>query len=216
MAELAPSGSSLGLFLTAALILALTPGPGVFYIVASALAGGTRAGLLSVLGIALGTLVHIVFAVVGLTALIASMPQAFAILKYTGAVYLIFLGVRVIWGISAPDGSSGRPVPTRSLAIVRRAIIINVLNPKVGIFFLAFLPQFVDPARGSVAAQFIALGLTLVILASFTDTLYAMFSSKVSRWLSENVRNQKWPGRVAGSTYMALGVASALLQAPLA
>ncbi len=216
MAELAPSGSSLGLFLTAALILALTPGPGVFYIVASALAGGTRAGLLSVLGIALGTLVHIVFAVVGLTALIASMPQAFAILKYTGAVYLIFLGVRVIWGISAPDGSRGRPVPTRSLAIVRRAIIINVLNPKVGIFFLAFLPQFVDPARGSVAAQFIALGLTLVILASFTDTLYAMFSSKVSRWLSENVRNQKWPGRVAGSTYMALGVASALLQAPLA
>jgi len=95
VAELLPPEPQLGLFLTAALILAITPGPGVFYIVASSLEGGTRAGLLSVCGIAVGTLCHILFAAIGLTALIASLPQAFIALKYAGAVYLVYLGVRV-------------------------------------------------------------------------------------------------------------------------
>jgi len=135
VAELLPPGPQLGLFLTAALILAITPGPGVFYIVASSLEGGTRAGLLSVCGIAVGTLCHILFAAIGLTALIASLPQAFIALKYAGAVYLVYLGVRVFRvGASVAMRSPSR-VSAGSLARVRQAIIVNVLNPKVGIFF---------------------------------------------------------------------------------
>ncbi len=148
MAELLPPGPQLGLFLTAALILAITPGPGVFYIVASSLEGGTRAGLLSVCGIAVGTLCHILFAAIGLTALIAS------------------------------------------------------------------LPQFIDPARGSAAAQFILLGLMLTALASITDGLYAVLSFHLTRLWDKTSHARRWPHRVAGCTYLMLGVASVLLEPP--
>jgi len=214
VAELLPPEPQLGLFLTAALILAITPGPGVFYIVASSLEGGTRAGLLSVCGIAVGTLCHILFAAIGLTALIASLPQAFIALKYAGAVYLVYLGVRVFRvGASVAMRSPSR-VSAGSLARVRQAIIVNVLNPKVGIFFLAFLPQFIDPARGSAAAQFILLGLMLTALASITDGLYAVLSSHLTRLWDKTSHARRWPHRVAGCTYLMLGVASVLLEPP--
>lgn len=214
MAELLPDWPQFGLFFAAALILAVTPGPGVFYILATSIAQGPRAGVVSACGIAAGTLVHVLLAVLGLSFLIASSGLAFYTVKYLGAVYLVYLGIQTLCGRET-SGDQSKGVSQKPLArVFTRAAVINILNPKVGLFFVALLPQFVDPARGVPALQFLVLGILLASLAFVTDTLYALAAAKVGDRLGNPKSSSAWRRWLAGITYLTLGVLSALTDRP--
>ena len=214
MAELLPDWPQFGLFFAAALILAVTPGPGVFYILATRLAQGPRVGVVSACGIAAGTLGHVLFAVLGLSLLIASSGLAFDSLKYLGTAYLFYLGIQTLcWRTTSGEPSKG-VLPKPLLQLFTRAAVINILNPKVGLFFVALLPQFVDPARGAPALQFLFLGVLLASLAFVTDTLYALAAAKVGERLRNPKSSSAWHRWLAGITYLTLGVLSALTDRP--
>jgi threonine/homoserine/homoserine lactone efflux protein len=203
-----PDWSSLGVFVAAALVLLLTPGPAVLYIVARSIDQGRRAGLISMLGVHVGTLVHIAAAAVGLSALLAASATAFGVVKYLGAAYLVYLGVRRVLHRHAETTTCADYAPLHRAFV--DGIVVNVLNPKTALFFLAFLPQFVDVARGAVAAQILALGLLFVSLGVLTDGLYAVSAGAARRWLRANARflaGERW---VSGGMYIGLGVAAAL------
>ena len=214
MVELLPPGPQLGIFVGAVLVLALTPGPALYYILATSIAQGTRAGVISVLGIATGTLVHVVMAVFGLTLLLASSAAVFQFVKYAGAVYLVALGLYLL---ARPRREQGAPLerPTRDLwRVYSHAVMVNVLNPKVGIFFLAFFPQFVDPGRGEPALQFLLLGAVLIGVVLVTDTLFTFTAGVVTRLLGRQSGQSRWPQFVGGLTYIGLGVFSATIEPP--
>ena len=214
MVELLPPGPQLGVFVGAVLVLALTPGPALFYILATSIAQGTRAGVISVLGIATGTAVHVVMAVFGLTLLLASSAAVFQFVKYAGAVYLVALGLYLL---TRPRQEQGAPLerPTRDLwRVYSHAVMVNVLNPKVGIFFLAFFPQFVDPGRGEPALQFLLLGTVLIGVVLATDTLFTFTAGVVTRLLRRQSGQSRWPQFVGGLTYIGLGVFSATIDPP--
>ena len=204
-----PEWSSLGLFAVAALVLLLTPGPAVLYIVTRSVDQGRRAGLVSVAGVHVGTLAHIFAAAAGLSALLAASATAFSAVKYLGAAYLIYIGVRRLRdrsSIVAPE--AGKPKELRRAFL--DGVIVNVLNPKTGLFFLAFLPQFVTEARGHVGEQVIALGVVFVLLGAITDSLYALTAGSAARWLRGQPRfltGERW---ITGGLYISLGVAAAL------
>ena len=204
-----PDLAGLGVFAVAAVLLLVTPGPAVLYIVARSIHEGRRAGLVSVLGVHGGTLVHIAAAAAGLSALLTASATAFAAVKYLGAAYLIYLGVRRL--LDRPKAVAAAVPAVRSL---RRAfldgVVINVLNPKTALFFLAFLPQFVDPGRGHVGAQILGLGLLFVALGLLSDGLYALGAGTAAEWLRARPRfvaRERW---VSGSMYIGLGVVAAL------
>jgi len=203
-----PDFASLGLFMAAALVLLITPGPAVLYIVARSIDQGRRAGLVSMLGVHAGTLVHVAAAAAGLSALLAASATAFSVIKYLGAAYLILLGVRRLL-----DRTTSVTSPRPERRHLRRAfldgVVVNVLNPKTALFFLAFLPQFVMTARGDVGAQILGLGLLFVALGVVTDGLYAVGAGTAAHWLRGNpqfVRSERW---VSGSMYIGLGVVAA-------
>ena len=199
----------LGLFVAAALVLLVTPGPAVLYIVARSIDQGRRAGLVSMLGVHAGTLVHVAAAAAGLSALLAASATAFGVVKYLGPAYLVYLGVRRL--LDRTPTRSGGHGGGRSL---RRAfvdgVVVNVLNPKTGLFFLAFLPQFADVARGDVGIQILTLGLIFVTLGLITDGLYALGAGSAAQWLRGNPRfvaSERW---ISGGMYVGLGVAAAM------
>ncbi|MGJ5045973.1 LysE family translocator [Bradyrhizobium oligotrophicum] len=168
------------LFLSAALVVALTPGPGIFYIVARTLAGGRSEGLASSVGLGLGGLVHVIAGAVGLSALVMASAEAFTVLKIVGAFYLIWLGVKT-WRearIAAPT----EVTTTGTRRAFREGIIVEALNPKTAAFFLAFIPQFVDPTA-PVAAQFIVLGLISVALNTSVDLIVTVWAAKARHGL---------------------------------
>jgi threonine/homoserine/homoserine lactone efflux protein len=204
-----PDLASLGLFVLAALVLLLTPGPAVLYIVARSIDQGRRAGLVSMLGVHTGTLVHIVAAAAGLSALLAASATAFSAVKYLGAAYLVYLGVRRILERTPAVGDG--PAHERRL---RRAfldgVVVNVLNPKTALFFLAFLPQFVDVSRGHVGTQILVLGGIFVALGLITDGGFALTAGTAAQWLRGHPRflaSERW---ISGGMYIGLGVAAAL------
>jgi threonine/homoserine/homoserine lactone efflux protein len=204
-----PDPSSLGLFVAAALVLLLTPGPAVLYIVTRSLDQGRRAGLVSVLGVHAGTLVHVAAAAAGLSAVLAASATAFAVVKYLGAAYLVFLGVRQLR--SRAVASADVAVAPRPL---RRAFldgfVVNVLNPKTALFFLAFLPQFVTVGRDAVPAQIVCLGVVFVALGMVTDGLYALTAGAAAQWLRARrgaALTRRW---IPGTIYIGLGLAAAL------
>ena len=204
-----PDLASVGLFVAAALILLVTPGPAVLYIVARSIHQGRRAGLVSMLGVHAGTLVHIAAAAAGLSALLAASAVAFSVVKYLGAAYLVFLGVRRLLDRTA-GVTTGAHLERRLRRAFLDGVVVNILNPKTGLFFLAFLPQFVDASRGSVGPQILGLGLLFVMLGVVTDGLYAVGAGTAAHWLRGNprfVRSERW---VSGSMYIGLGVAAAL------
>ena len=204
-----PEWSSLGLFAVAALVLLLTPGPAVLYIVTRTIDQGWRAGLVSVLGVHVGTLAHILAAAAGLSALLAASATAFGVVKYVGAAYLVYIGVRRLRDRSSMvTPEAGAPKRLRR-AFVDGAVV-NVLNPKTGLFFLAFLPQFVTEARGHVGEQIVALGVVFVLLGAVTDSLYALTAGSAARWLRGQPRfltGERW---VTGGLYISLGLVAAL------
>jgi threonine/homoserine/homoserine lactone efflux protein len=204
-----PEWSSLGLFAVAALVLLLTPGPAVLYIVTRSIDQGWRAGLVSVLGVHVGTLAHIFAAAAGLSALLAASATAFGVVKYLGAVYLIYIGVRRLRDRESRMIREGG-APTRLRRAFVDGVVVNVLNPKTGLFFLAFLPQFVTEVRGHVGEQIVALGVVFVLLGAVTDSLYALTAGSAARWLRGQPRflaGERW---VTGGLYISLGLAAAL------
>jgi threonine/homoserine/homoserine lactone efflux protein len=197
------------LFCTAALALLVVPGPSVTYIVARSVDQGGRAGLVSVLGIHTGTLVHVFAAVAGLSAVIASSAVAFSVVKYAGAVYLIFIGVR---RLMSNDEDIQRLNGT-SRASYRRvywqAVMVNVLNPKTALFFLAFLPQFVDRTSGNIALQTILLGAAFVALGVVSDGTYALAATAIRGRLTRSEKFARRSRIFTGVTYVGLGVTAA-------
>jgi threonine/homoserine/homoserine lactone efflux protein len=204
-----PPIDSLAVFLLAALGLLLIPGPAVLYIVARGVAHGRRAGLASVLGIELAGLCHSVAAAFGLSAILLASALAFDIVKYLGAAYLVYLGIRTIVSRTHEPARDSSPAPSLS-QLFRKGFVVNILNPKTALFFYAFLPQFVDPSRGSSILQILFLGGLFVFLATITDSAYALVSSGVGRLLTRSAGFQRVQKYVTGGIYISLGVAAAV------
>jgi threonine/homoserine/homoserine lactone efflux protein len=205
-----PSATSIGVFAVAATLLLLTPGPAVLYVVARSVEQGRIAGLASVFGITTGTLVHVLASTLGLSALLASSALAFALVKYAGAAYLIYMGVKRILK-RADTPASPSKLPKRSLGrLYRDGFIVNLLNPKTALFFLAFLPQFVDPARGEVPVQIAFLGLMFTLMGLTSDGLYALVAGTAGVWVKRQSRYLDWERYVTGGVFIGLGLTAAL------
>ncbi len=204
-----PDPSLWGLFVLASLVLLLTPGPAVLYILACSVQQGRTAGLVSVVGIHLGTIVHITAAAVGLSALLVSSALAFAIVKYLGAAYLVWLGIRTLM---AKDTNPGTPVirPKALHLAFRDGFVVNLLNPKTAIFFLAFLPQFVDPARGAVHWQIFVLGVTFMGLGILSDGIFALIAGAAGEFFCQSQRAQRILRWFSGASFVGLGVSAAM------
>lgn len=204
-----PEPTTVALFAAAALALIAVPGPNMLYIAARSLAEGRRAGIASALGVETGVLVHIGAAAVGLSALVASSATAFSVLKYLGAAYLVFLGLRTLL-----RRENGKPAAVRADGSLGRAfaegILVNVLNPKVALFFLAFLPQFIDPERGSAALQVMVLGVVFFAIALVLDMLYALAAGTIGERLGRRRGAMRIGRRATGVVYVALGAVAAL------
>ncbi|MEV4562797.1 LysE family translocator [Nonomuraea sp. NPDC049419] len=195
--------STFAIFVTASLALVLIPGPNHLYITARGLSQGRAAGLASAFGVEAGTLVHIAAAALGLSYVIAQSATLFAVIKWAGVAYLVYLGIRAF---TAKDQQAGPPEPQPLRKVFLEGVLVNVLNPKVALFFLAFLPHFVDPDAGSPALQVVVFGLTLLLLGLISDLLYAVTAGALARRLTRAARTLKY---VSGTVYLALGVLTA-------
>lgn len=204
-----PGAANLGLFIGAALVFLLIPGPAVLYIVGRSVEQGRLAGLVSDLGVHAATLVNVAAAVLGLSAVIASSALAFGAIKYAGAAYLIWLGLTKIFG--RDDGSDVDIVARQHgyARLFRDGFIVNLLNPKTALFFLAFLPQFVDVSRGHAAMQIAFLGLLLTALGFVTDGCYALAAGTVGNWLKRSRGFRKFERDVSGVLFVGLGLTAA-------
>lgn len=208
MPALLPQGHLLVAFLLASFVLAVTPGPGVFYIVTRTLAEGRRAGVASVAGVALGNLGNAIGASLGLAALFAVSSVAFTLVRYAGAGYLILLGVKTL-GSARAELHADDPGPAKARHVFRDGFVAALLNPKTAVFFAAFLPQFMTPSAPHVT-QSMCLGSLFVAIAAVTDTTYAMAASVVAPRLSA-FRGARPVGRyAAGSALIGLGVLTAV------
>jgi threonine/homoserine/homoserine lactone efflux protein len=199
-----PDSTSLWLFGLAALALLAIPGPAVLYIVVQSAEQGRRVGLASVAGVHLGTLVHVAAASAGLSALIVASSVAFSAVKYAGAAYLVYLGVRRLLDRAAWTQMERTREPLRRAFV--RGTIVNALNPKTALFFLAFLPQFVAPDRGGIWSQALVLGFVFVGLGLVTDSLYALAAGSVASLLR---RKRNVVGYGSGLVFIALGATAA-------
>ncbi|MBA3604974.1 MAG: LysE family translocator [Acidimicrobiia bacterium] len=203
-----PSASTLVLFCSAALVLLVIPGPSVLYIVTRSIDQGQRAGLVSVLGTHAGSLVHIAAAAFGLSALIVSSALAFSAVKYLGAAYLVWLGIRR-WRAGDLGGFGAERSPMATAHLFRQGFVVSTLNPKTAIFFLAFLPQFVDPDRGAVTAQVLVLGLAFIGGSRLSDSTYAIAGSRLGALLRRSGarRTERY---VSSGVYVGLGLTTAV------
>lgn len=202
------SHSSLLLFVSGAAVLLLIPGPAVMYVVSRSIGHGRVAGLVSVMGIVVGTLFHVVAATLGLSALLASSAFAFQFVKYLGSAYLIYLGIRTL-----RRDDSQLPEPPNSerrlLDIFGQGVLVNLLNPKTALFFLAFLPQFVDPSFGHPALQIFQLGVLFALMGWCSDSVWALLAGTVAERFRSSFRLRRAQRNVSGGALIALGLASA-------
>ncbi len=201
--------SKLYFFMLAALALLLVPGPAVLYITARSASQGRMAGFVSVLAIETANFLQAVAAALGLSAILLSSALAFDVVKYLGAAYLIYLGIRKL--LTQDNQSEGGQLKKESLQrIYWQGFVVNILNPKTALFFFAFLPQFVDPGRGNVTMQTLLLGVIFVSMAIVTDSLYALVASSLANRLGGNKHFQKGQQYFAGLVYIGLGITTAL------
>lgn len=210
MTVVIPSAANLGLFVSAALVLLLIPGPAVLYIVARSVEQGRFAGLVSMLGIHTATLVHIAAAALGLSALLASSAVAFGIVKYAGAAYLIWLGLRKIFSGNGATDVTMKPRSHGYFRLFRDGFVVNLFNPKTALFFLAFLPQFVDVSRGHVAMQIAFLGVLFTCIGIVTDGCFALAAGTAGGWLKRSRAYLGFERYVSGALFVGLGLAAAL------
>jgi len=186
----------------------LIPGPAVLYITSRSIGLGRAAGLVSAMGIAVGTLFHAAAATLGLSALLVSSASAFTLVKYAGAAYLIYLGIRTLRSEDAATLDPSRePISLRS--IFAQGVLVNLLNPKTALFFLAFLPQFVDPARGHATLQIFELGVLFALMGWISDSVWATIAGTFGTRLRGNVRLRSTQRKISGGALIALGLASA-------
>lgn len=204
--------SKLFLFILAAIVLLLTPGPAVLYIIARSLDQGRLAGLVSVFSIEVGNFAHVLAAAFGLSALLLSSALAFSIVKYLGAAYLVYLGLHKLFSRAEPHAITSAP-PRSLRRIFSQGVVVAVFNPKTALFFFAFLPQFADPARGSVTWQMLVLGCVFIILAIISDSVYALLAGSLGQWLKQKRTIWRAERYVVGSVYLGLGVTAALADA---
>jgi threonine/homoserine/homoserine lactone efflux protein len=204
-----PDLSQVTIFAGASLALLLIPGPAVLYILARSVNQGRPAGLASVLGIETANFCHALAAALGLSAILLSSALAFNVVKYLGAFYLIYLGIRKL--AARQEDNSQEIIYTQSLwHIYSQGVIVNLLNPKVALFFFAFLPQFVNVGRGNATGQILALGALFVGMAIITDSCYALLGSSIAQRLKGNLRFLKGQRYFSGLVYLGLGISTAL------
>ncbi|WP_084961961.1 LysE family translocator [Thermoactinospora rubra] len=196
--------TTLALFTVAALALVVIPGPNHLYIAARGLAQGRAAGVASALGVEVGTLVHIAAAATGLSMIVSRSATLFSIVKWVGVAYLVYLGIRALTGKDDAAAHAVRPQPLRKVFL--EGVLVNVLNPKVALFFLAFLPQFVDTGAGSPALQIMVLGVTLMLLGLLSDMMYALAAGALGTRLAAKARALRY---VSGIVYLGLGAVTA-------
>jgi threonine/homoserine/homoserine lactone efflux protein len=208
-----PHAPGLGLFVGASLALLLMPGPAVLYIVTRSVEQGRRAGLVSVLGICSGTLFHVMAAALGISALLVSSALAFSTVKLLGAGYLVVLGIRTLLTpapSAAADDVAGAVEPADLRRVFTQGVVVNLLNPHTALFFFAFLPQFINPSRGRVPLQMIALGLLFVGLSVVTDSGWAIAAGTAGNWIKRHRLFGRGQRYVTGGALIGLGAATAL------
>lgn len=194
-------------FFSAALALNLSPGPDLLYVLSRTLAGGWRVGVASACGVCSGALVHVAFAALGISAILATSALAFTVVKYLGAAYLLYLGIQALR--SAGEGTRGtleagpRTTPWQAY---RQGVLVDILNPKAAIFFMAFLPQFVRPEHGAVATQLLILGVLVVVVAIIVECLLVLLANRASAALRRSRRLSLWLDRLLGSILVGLGI----------
>jgi len=188
----------------AAFILALTPGPGQALVMAYTVKGGRNHGVRAALGLEFGTLTHTVAAALGLSAILATSALAFAIVKFAGALYLLFLGVRLLLAKTTASAPTGRKVESGA-RVFRQAVTTGILNPKVALFFLAFLPQYVRPERGAIMLQFLILGGILSFFGFIVESLLAFGTSSMGSLLNRSSAFQQWRQRITGLVFIGIG-----------
>ncbi len=203
-----PDTSTLLIFLAASTVLAVVPGPGVLYIVARSVEGGRRTGLAATLGVATGNMVHVLGAAIGLSAIIAQSATAFTVIKLAGAAYLVGAGIiRLLTPVEV--GAETTAENGNARRVYRGAVMVATLNPKTALFFLAFVPQFLSPERGSMAVQGVLLGSMFVAIALLSDSLYALASGSLGEKLRTSRRFAEVRRWFTGGTFVSLGVAAA-------
>lgn len=204
-----PETSQLTLYIVASFALLITPGPAVLYIVARSIDQGRQAGLMSVLGVHVGTLFHLSAAVLGLSAILTSSALAFSVVKYAGAAYLIYVGIRRMLTRDEPvEATKNEPSSLRR--IFSQGVVVNLLNPKTALFFLAFLPQFTSPSRGALAPQLLLLGVIFVAIGIVTDSSYALLAGTFGRALRQNQGFARVQRYLVGAVFIGLGITAAL------
>ena len=207
-----PNLSSLLLFIVASAVLIITPGPAVLYIIARSVDQGRRVGLVSVSAIEVGNFMHVIAATLGLSALLLSSALAFTFVKYLGAAYLVYFGLRkLITREAAHVTRNSRPQSLRK--VFTQGVLVATLNPKTALFFVAFLPQFVDPSQGAIAGQMLVLGCIFVIMAVISDSMYALLAGTVGHWLKGSPLVLRAERYVVGSLYIGLGLTAAFTDA---
>jgi threonine/homoserine/homoserine lactone efflux protein len=203
----------LGVFALATFVLTITPGPGVLYVIGRSVGGGRRAGLASMLGIETGEAVYIVGAALGITALLAASPVALSVLRYGGAAYLVVLGIRAwrdVGGDAAEDERDGEAPGGSNWAVYARGMVVQLLNPKVAVFFLAYFPQFIRPGE-PIAPQVVLLGAIYIAIAISVDACYVLLASWLADRLARTARARRRRARISALTYFALAGAALVL-----
>lgn len=205
-----PDTSTLIDFIAAAVLILLIPGPGFLYIFARSISQGRAAGLLSAVGLVAGSLIHVFAATIGLSAVLMTSSEAFMVVKWAGAAYLIYLGVKTLISKSHPFGSLQAERSTLARVFLD-GVIVSVFTPKIAIFFLAFLPQFVSVDAGSISAQFLILGFTFAGLALVVNGAFALFSDLLRRKLKPSFLSGPAPRVFSGIVFIGLGIATAMM-----
>jgi threonine/homoserine/homoserine lactone efflux protein len=209
-----PTLSTVLLFVAATMALLIVPGPAVVYIVTRTVAQGRAAGLLSVLGVHVGSIVYVLLTSLGMSALLLASPVLFQAVKWLGVAYLVFLGIQKLRERRADDGTVAEPPPMSKARIFGQGVLVNVLNPKTLVFFVAFLPQFVDPARGAAVWQLLFFGVGFIVLGIISDGSYALLASVLSGRLRSTAKARRRLDLSSGAIYIVLGaIAAAVSQA---
>ena len=201
-----PTFETLLIFTAAALLMNISPGPSNFYVMSRSVVQGPRGGAVAAMGLALGSLVHVVAAALGLSAVLHYFPAAFGVIKLIGAAYLIYLGIRYLRGRDSGAISNGRAQNRPYSQIFTESILVEVLNPKTALFFLAFLPQFVDASRGPPAPQILLLGSIVTLSAIPCDLFVAWVSGSAARMVAGNPRLVRIQEYISGSILIGLGL----------
>jgi len=204
-----------GLFAFSVLLLSVTPGPDMAYVIGQSVANGRRAGIVSASGVGLGSCTHAIASALGLTALITASPVMFTVIKYTGAAYLVYLGSKMVFEtfkiqVQAANIDSPPVRNASAYSLLSKGFITTLTNPKVLLFFISFFPQFVTPQGEQQAASFLLLGLTYALIAFLTDVTFALLAGSAAGAVSGNRKLQKFMDRMVGATFIALGIRLAL------